>query len=432
MPAETTYLPSEERQLREGGYLEGESSTSPGSGAWGGASDSSSVASANLGAADQTIQNTYGPQPVAPLTTDAEGKPNQVDWDLINQDLTQMEKAFGAAAQQQIAEDTSMGTARYFTSVQSKIYINTTVADEIFGVTYQVSCGTTPYYGFASKYFDAVVRGKCEIQGQVLVYYNKLKYFWTLIKQETSGAASTPPLTDEEKQLRETITNDSLSDEQKAKATMDVLNKGKGTKPSDKPPAAKPAPGQAAEAPYGSNTTTKPTTTTAPTAAGLGKLAGGGAFTGATAADTFASSSSNPQAQEKVADTSKKGTRQTTLESAGPYIGGNYGTDETQLSSEDLKKSNDISLQDKLDLARKEKDTAEEQARALAEETEIDYAGPFTMLILTGNQTQDDAKAPLNVSLKECFLTGKSRNYYQDDKLLFTGYSFIARKEVDL
>ena len=209
MPAtEVTYPPDEERQLREGGYLEGDSSTSPGSGAWGGESGTSSTAGMDTDDANTTIQKTSGPDPVNQIGTDKDGKPTPIDWDLIDQGITDFEKNAGEAAQKQVAAqaaDAELGIARYYTAVQSKIYVNTTVADEIFGVTYQASCGTTPYYGYASKYFDAVVRSKCEIQGQILVYYNKLKYFWTLIKQDSPGPSTAADETKQE--IKEIVEN---------------------------------------------------------------------------------------------------------------------------------------------------------------------------------------------------------------------------------
>lgn len=84
----------------------------------------------------------------------------------------------------------------YYTATQSTIYIGETWADEIFGVRYRTNCNTTPYYGYASSKFDAVVRGKFLAEGEILVYYNKLRYFWTLLVENINSKVKTTPTED--------------------------------------------------------------------------------------------------------------------------------------------------------------------------------------------------------------------------------------------
>lgn len=81
----------------------------------------------------------------------------------------------------------------YYTATQSTIYIGETWADEIFGVRYRTNCNTTPYYGYASSKFDAVVRGKFLAEGEILVYYNKLRYFWTLLVESINAGNKITP-----------------------------------------------------------------------------------------------------------------------------------------------------------------------------------------------------------------------------------------------
>lgn len=73
--------------------------------------------------------------------------------------------------------------SKYFTAAQSTIYINSILADEIFAVSYNETSNTVPVYGYASRKFDAVVRGKSIVEGTIFVYHNKNKYFWVLLSE---------------------------------------------------------------------------------------------------------------------------------------------------------------------------------------------------------------------------------------------------------
>ena len=73
--------------------------------------------------------------------------------------------------------------SKYFTAAQSTIYINSVLADEIFAISYNETSNTIPVYGYASRKFDAVVRGKSIIEGTIFVYHNKAKYFWVLLSE---------------------------------------------------------------------------------------------------------------------------------------------------------------------------------------------------------------------------------------------------------
>jgi|GEM_PF-6150268 hypothetical protein len=73
--------------------------------------------------------------------------------------------------------------SKYFTAAQSTIYINSILADEIFAVSYNETSNTVPVYGYASRKFDAVVRGKSIVEGTIFVYHNKAKYFWVLLSE---------------------------------------------------------------------------------------------------------------------------------------------------------------------------------------------------------------------------------------------------------
>lgn len=320
-----------------------------------------------------------------------------------------------------------LGYDRYFTAVQSQIYINQALADELFGVMYTASNGATPFFGYASKYFDAVAMGKTVIEGQLMVYYNKVKYLWVLLKGETEVTEQTlaDSIADELK------ANPQASDDEKMKIIMAGLKKRSESQNPSNPVYVS---GDQSEVEQDGGTPTSPgadrmvwqdksTTPPAPTGGSpLDSKQGSTAGTGAVVKGAQTSTTTTTPAENSNVKSGAAAAIDAAYEAVIP-------------GSTKAPTKEDAKAIEQAANASAENDAATGSYTAIQdmEETDLDIAGPFDIMILTGISKQNQSEsAALKTILKDCFILGKSRNYYQDDKIIFTGYTFIARKEIDI
>lgn len=320
----------------------------------------------------------------------------------------------------------------YYTGSQTQVYIGRAIAEEVFGIRYRSNSGTTPYYGYASKHFDAVIRGKYIIEGEILVYYNKVKYFWTLLMG-------------------------SMEDKATIAAALSV--------------AAIPAPGRD----FSSLTSLGPKLSEPLVVPGNETK---------TAANIIKAINDNPDSVAAIKDAVESETIPSNVddyfsylptttplnekdifqiytpdistgaatEPNSPFSYTNVGPDGSDIDdisqvslpsgyldnvntrSAAAAKSSTVVSTTAGGSASKDREALKSLANYLNKDidemfasSEVDLAGPFTIRIGTG--IDKSGRPILMDQLDGCFLTGKQRDYAQNDQILCTGYSFFARSE---
>lgn len=304
--------------------------------------------------------------------------PSQANQDWVISELRKKEIAESKAKEEETAAASYIFSnfPKYYTGAQTIIYIGDVKAtDCVFGVGYRVNIGTTPYYGYASRHFDAVLRGKCLVEGELLIYYNKKKYLWALLSRALGLLNPPPPPA--------AIKAPNVSDRMIADVEeLRLMRQRQMTMVSSHGPVE-----------------SLPPTGVVPPIVG-----GGGAFDGGGASERFG----DPVIEEKVSELYDKYPEM--ADELSKMIDAAF---ETAHNSEPIP-----------------------QATITIDPSELELAGPFNIILDVGAERNpedyDNApQAALRTILYNCFLTGKEKNYYQDDKILYIGYTFFARKEED-
>ena len=70
----------------------------------------------------------------------------------------------------------------YFCGANVLVEVNSVTSLEVAGLAYSLSESRRPIYGYSSRHFDAMARGRVLVQGTILVNYVDHDYFWRVIQ----------------------------------------------------------------------------------------------------------------------------------------------------------------------------------------------------------------------------------------------------------
>lgn len=72
---------------------------------------------------------------------------------------------------------------KYFTTSQARMYVGRLFIDELNSVQFALQANRIPVYGYCSRDFDAVGRGKALVQGQLAINFVSEGYLYTVLKE---------------------------------------------------------------------------------------------------------------------------------------------------------------------------------------------------------------------------------------------------------
>lgn len=102
-----------------------------------------------------------------------------------------MTDSFDNRAENKVEGKGSVINDRYFSGVQTSMFIGDTWVDDIVELNYRVSHNRSPVYGYGSQHFDFVPKGTILVEGNFTVNFREPNYLWMILANYASFNAPT-------------------------------------------------------------------------------------------------------------------------------------------------------------------------------------------------------------------------------------------------